>query len=501
MRYGRRIAAWFTSGFHDQRAIFQLGPLAHYGGLFDALTQLVVHFTPRDVVGTRHAASALCALAGVAATWKMAERVVDRRAGLVAAALLASTPAWVGHGLFNPKDVPFGAAAAWGLWCVLRIATDRGFPSFALHIGCGAALGAALGVRPGGMFLLSYPLIAWLGRSWLQRSERPAVAAIAARLAACWSAAWLCMVAAWPWAQLSPLRRPVEALSVAAHSAWGGTTLFEGSYVSAQHLPPSYLPVWFAITLPETYFFAGVCALALAWRSLRRRRALVLGPSQLAAACLAIAAFGPIAAQVATHSTIYDAQRHFLFVLPPLAALAGAAIVRFLSEPGLTLTLRAATLGALLGAFGVLACDMLRLHPYEYVYFNHLVGGLPGAAPRFETEYWGASYAEGMAWLAGQLDPDDVTPVRVATCNHDDSVLLFLQEHPELAQRVKLETNAAYADILLATTRYNCHKTQGEVLHVVQRMGVPFLYVLQRRALVSNGHHRPAGSARYGTGG
>ena len=67
MRYGRRIAAWFMSGFHDQRAIVRIGVLAHYGGLFDALTQLVAHFTPRDVVGTRHAGSALCALAGIVA--------------------------------------------------------------------------------------------------------------------------------------------------------------------------------------------------------------------------------------------------------------------------------------------------------------------------------------------------------------------------------------------------------------------------------------------------
>jgi len=466
------------------------------------VSQLAVHFTPRDVVGTRHAASALCALAGIAATWKMAERLVDRRAGLVAAALLASTPVWIGHGLFNPKDIPFGAAAAWGVWGMLRIATDRELPSFTLHALCGGALGAALGVRPGGMFMLAYPLIAWLGRWWLLRSSSQrqelslqVIGQAGLRLAVCWTSAWLCMLAAWPWAQLSPLRGPVEALHLASHSPWGGTTLFDGAYVSAQNLPASYLPVWFAVTLPETYFLAGLCALALAWRALQRRRALPTRPAwrlsrpQLAAACLAVAAFGPIAAQIAMHSTVYDAHRHFLFVLPPFAALAGAAITRFLIEPGLSVTLRAATLGALLGAFGVLGYDMVRLHPYEYVYFNHLVGGLPGAASRFETEYWGSSYTEGMRWLADQLDPRDVTPVRVATCNHDESVRIFLDEHPELAQRVKLEKNSAHADILLATTRYNCHKSEGEVLHVVQRMGVPFLYVLQRRALVSNGDH------------
>jgi hypothetical protein len=68
--------------------------------------------------------------------------------------LLAFTPVWIGHGLFNPKDIPFGAAAAWGLCGVLGIITDRALPSYRASIASGLALGAALGVRPGGMFLL-----------------------------------------------------------------------------------------------------------------------------------------------------------------------------------------------------------------------------------------------------------------------------------------------------------------------------------------------------------
>jgi hypothetical protein len=37
-----------------------------------------------------------------------------------------------------------------------------------------------------------------------------------------------------------------------------------------------------------------------------------------------------------------------------------------------------------------------------------------------------------------------------------------------------------YADIFLASTRSDCHKTAGEVLHVVERMGVPLLYVIRK---------------------
>lgn len=167
--------------------------------------------------------------------------------------------------------------------------------------------------------------------------------------------------------------------------------------------------------------------------------------------------------------------------------MAGVALTRFLCDVRLPSNLRSLSAGLLLGITSVIASDIVRLHPYEYVYFNRLVGGLPGAQARFETEYWGASYTEGLRWLAAQLDPRDRSPVRIASCNHDGAIEHFIQQHPALAQRVRLEHKSEAADIFLATTRTGCHKPEGEVLHVVQRMGVPFLYVIQQRALLSNG--------------
>ena len=31
---------------------------------------------------------------------------------------------------------------------------------------------------------------------------------------------------------------------------------------------------------------------------------------------------------------------------------------------------------------------LVRLHPYEYMFYNPLVGGLEGAARRYEMDYW-----------------------------------------------------------------------------------------------------------------
>jgi hypothetical protein len=50
--------------------------------------------------------------------------------------------------------------------------------------------------------------------------------------------------------------------------------------------------------------------------------------------------------------------------------------------------------------------DMVELHPYQSVYFNRVVaGGLKTEASRFETDYWGNSYKEGVEWVIENYSP------------------------------------------------------------------------------------------------
>ena len=65
----------------DGRALSFGGVLVYYGGLFDALAQIAVRFSPMAPFATRHVASGLCAALGIVASWKMATRLgVERGA-------------------------------------------------------------------------------------------------------------------------------------------------------------------------------------------------------------------------------------------------------------------------------------------------------------------------------------------------------------------------------------------------------------------------------------
>ena len=167
----------------------------------------------------------------------------------------------------------------------------------------------------------------------------------------------------------------------------------------------------------------------------------------------------------------------FLFVLPPLAVLAGVTMSSFL-DSRFPLTLRGLSLGMVLVSAVITVADLAKLHPYEYVYFNRLAaGGEQAGAQRFETDYWGTSYKEGVAWLVDHYRPDSRERTRVANCSRQYLTGYYLEKGSARLRFVSVERNEE-PQIFLSTTRFNCQTIAGgETLHVVERVGVPMVYV------------------------
>jgi hypothetical protein len=198
----------------------------------------------------------------------------------------------------------------------------------------------------------------------------------------------------------------------------------------------------------------------------------------------------PLMSQVALHGPAFTGMRHFLFVLPPLATLAGVgfnALFDKLAERSGLMTLAALAL--------VCACvlregsTLVRLHPYENLSYNSLVGGLPGAFRRYDMDYWFNSMREATRMLEAFVG--DRTPVEagqapkvysVAVCGErlpfDRTVSL-----PQLHWDFGSEWDES--EFFIAPTHMNCDRDlDGEVIAVVERLGVPIAYVKDRRAVV-----------------
>ena len=97
--------------------------------------------------------------------------------------------------------------------------------------------------------------------------------------------------------------------------------------------------------------------------------------------------------------------RHFLFIAPPIAVLAGLGLDGSLCRlRSFSPFAEAVGVAVVLLALGSNATTLYRLHPDEYLFFNPLVGGLEGASRRYATDYWVNTMPEAVEDLEHYLD-------------------------------------------------------------------------------------------------
>lgn len=235
------------------------------------------------------------------------------------------------------------------------------------------ALGLASSIRIFGPLagLLVAGILLW-------KSGRRAIPGIAVYAAAAFGVMYL----TWPYLWPDPLGHLFETVRVMSHHPWVGLVLFNGVEYQAGHLPASYMPVLLAIQFTEPVWVLCAAGLAFTISGAVKRRA---GSRELLALSLVWFAL-PLAAFVILRPTMYDNFRQAFFILPPVFLLAGMAFQE-IQRPFLQGLLILAVLLP-----GVV--QIVRLHPYEYIYYNSLVGGVRGAFRRFELDYWGTSYRQ-----------------------------------------------------------------------------------------------------------
>ncbi|NEQ53198.1 MAG: hypothetical protein F6K11_24190 [Leptolyngbya sp. SIO3F4] len=335
--------------------------------------------------------------------------------------ILALMPRFWGHSFFNPKDIPFAALFIVVSYVGARFTAalaDEHLDKSDSHILSSALLRKALifgvlaglltCIRAGGFVVLGYGLfcqLSLLGVSYFSQSRQQSAMVMLKRFT--FRALLFHSVAIAVWAIITTLLSPVswenplgwfiETIAYLSSHTWSGVTLTWG-----QKLPPQppwfYLPIWFGITTPLiTLLFAGVGLLKSSFSFLRLEP---LQKSLLIWLMLQLFALPVVA--VLKGSTIYNAERQFLFILPAVAvfAVVGLAFLlehiprKFWSKGVITL---------IVIVYSSVAMDMVRLHPYEYVYFNSIVRS-DQLAIDFETDYWGVSVREAIEWVNDQVD-------------------------------------------------------------------------------------------------
>jgi hypothetical protein len=359
---------------------------------------------------------------------------------------------------------------------------------------CGTGIGLAIGARVLGGFavvnaLLPLPLIAAV--RWRAIGAKPAISEFGSFLVPLIPAtilAYLVMGLVWPWSVVSPLNpfRAVEYFSNFFEKPW--RELFGGQLIPVIDMPRSYVPTLFALQVPELLLALGICGTAGAIFAIASSADRSKEGAGRRAALLAtvLAAVLPVLVTVATRPAMYNGIRHFIFVLPPFAALAGLAaahIAQYLRRYGKV----AAGASALIFVAGTASpiVDMARLHPYEYTDYNHLAGGVPHAHQNYMLDYWGLALTQASRQLLTEIAERGERPLRdqwkVAVCGPHPPVAVAL------GPQFVTTWNPKGADFAMVVGEFYCAKLDAPVVFDVVREGVVYarLYDLRGRSISS----------------
>ena len=273
------------------------------------------------------------------------------------------------------------------------------------------------------------------------------------------------MYLTWPYLWPDPIGHFLETVQIMSQHPWPSLVLFNGERYPANDLPASYMPLLLAIQLTEPVwllFFVGLIVAIFGFPGKREKQGELLA--------LTLAWFIlPLITFIILRPTLYDNFRQTFFIVPPIFFMAGLAFDQ-IRKPALQSALIALTLfpGLLAG---------IRLHPYQYVYYNQFIGGVNAAVDRFELEYWATSYREA-AREANLLAPPNANvwvdgPAHLFNRFAREDFHIYSPQEPERAD---------HYDVVVTLARYDLEKTsfpEAPIVYQVTREGAVFAVIRQ----------------------
>ena len=385
----------------------------YYGVAFELPLLLVERLLgledSHDILLSRHLLTHLFFLAGALCCSLLTYRIFNNRLlALLALLLFVLHPRLYAHSFFNSKDLPFLSMFMICLYLTHWAFKRDGLRPF-LMLGC--AVGILINLRIMGIMLL--PMVLAMRALDLLQAPSEARKHVAATGVAFATACLCTLYAVSPYLWANPLELLAALQELSRHPV-NPSEMFQGNWVSADSLPPHFIPTWIAVsTPPATLLLAAVGLLATCGQGLARPMQ-ALNNTELRfglflAACLAL----PLAAVALAKAHMYDAWRQMFFVYAPMCLLAAAglhwigAAMRKLRSPWRTAGYALVGMG-----MAVTAAEMVRMHPHQQAYFNLLVDRR--TPERLRTQYlmdsWNVSCREGLEHL---LARHPQTPIRV----------------------------------------------------------------------------------------
>jgi len=390
-QHGYFAVSFYTSFFQDKTCL-TYSNLRWYGALYEMSCVLFHTLFPFvEKFEARHIVNSLYFWLIIFFGGLTARRHFGSLAGVLTVLMLLFSPRLFGHGMNNPKDIPFTSFYTAAIYFLSLLPLEFPYVRFRTLAGIVASIALAINIRVGGLMLICFaiPLTLILFCASFRSMDRNQILKTAAIFFGAAAAAYLGGSLFWPYVLCDPIFRPIEVLRAISDFPLVTPELFMGKIHLSDELPRTYLPVWFLVTTPFVVLFG--IPLGLLPRRRMNLNLILYG--------ILSAGVVPLIYVIYKQSTLYDTFRHLLFVYPFFVITAAAGWTRLFETIREYRYVHGAAAILLFGLFLDPVCFSVRNHPNQVTYFNGFVGGLPGAFGRYDVDCLANSHKQAVEWL------------------------------------------------------------------------------------------------------
>ena len=408
---------YFASWGKDQDAINTPGThLQYYGQTPDNIAVILIRwFGIDDIYGFRHIVSAFFGWLTIFVVALFARWLKDYKAALFALVLFAISPDFMGHSQNNLKDIPFALAYIAGVYYILKLTySEFKVQSTWTIIFLVLSIAFSVSIRAGGILLIFYLFFAaflfyfikWITTktvSWKSAINTFGVLFVIS------AAGYLIGLLLWPYALQNPIVNPWESYKLMAGFPTTIQQIYDGEFIWSDFHSWHYLIKYMLITIPLVVFLGAVFFIVFWKKIVEKTHRFTYG-------FLAFSFFFPILFVIIRESNLYGGWRHFLFIYPALVLFSAIGFYELWKRAGKPLM--KVIFVFVLGFFMWHPLSfMVKAHPYYYLYYNQLVGGLKGAYGKYETDYYYHTMRTGAEWLHDHLEKNGKSGKVIVGCN------------------------------------------------------------------------------------
>ena len=403
-------------------------------------------------------------------TFLLTRHLFSRRVACFSVVFLLGFPQFLAHAHYNPKDIPLMLfvlmTSYFFLWSLSRKNTR-------LLLFSAFLFGASIAMKVSAILMAPVFLVTYVTSVLPELRNTPMKSFIERQILLVLASTLLLMIGAvvfWPsaWGDLHLI--PSSIAFFLGHSFWPGRELFMGTLYAGADLPWYYTPLVYLQSTPVLtilFFIIGATTLLRKNRSVHKTQAIFL----------ALWILVPLLASLKPDLVRYDGIRQFFFVLPSILIIASLGFDRILSwilTRGLSRWVSVIFVSVLVLS---LIHEVISLHPFEGSYRNEVVRIMNPVDMdrRYEIEYWGASYKQGLDWLAENAEPNAEICVPVAGL-----LISWYEQRPDLTFNCSRQTS-----YVMFFTRYSELKSvafeQMTPIFTIERMGASLLKIYMIR--------------------